>query len=531
MNMKMLHSLTPVLIFAAWQSPAFSQSCTGLCTQQQTCPSGGTTSVSGIVYAPNGTTPLPNVAVYVPNGGAAPSYGVQAFTAGVSCSQQTVLTGSPLTITWSAVDGTFTLNNVPVGSNIPLVIQAGKWRAKFSIPTVAACTTTALPASLTSLPSTHIGGDPANNIPLVAVVTGMDSTLECLLKRAGIQQSEFTDPATQGGAGRIRFYIGEGYPGVNIDSATPSATQLWSGATPDINQYDFVIFGCQGSPFNKTAAQQAVVINYANSGGRVITEHASDVWLMNPTPNTTPNPFGNAPWTPGGAAPTKTQTATIDYNTNPEGQLMAQWLQKISGGTVGQISLPYESNELTSSPAYSQMWLSLSNGTPMEFATAAPVGPVTGTITGCGRVQFNNYHVEPMSSLLATMTSLPTKPYSTFPKECPTTPMTPVETYALYSLFDMPTLYQQNVSFTSNAPATAANGASFTVAATVSIGVTFGVVPSVVFTSAGACTNSGATYTMTSGSGTCSVIANAPGDYFHLAAAPQVTQTVTATAQ
>jgi hypothetical protein len=49
----------------------------------------------------------------------------------------------------------------------------------------------------------------------------------------------------------------------------------------------------------------------------------------------------------------------------------------------------------------------------------------------------------------------------------------------------------------------------------------------VAFTSSGVCTNSGATYKMTSGTGTCSVIANQAGNS-NYAAAAQVTKTVTA---
>jgi hypothetical protein len=63
---------------------------------------------------------------------------------------------------------------------------------------------------------------------------------------------------------------------------------------------------------------------------------------------------------------------------------------------------------------------------------------------------------------------------------------------------------------------------SFTVAASVSSGLT------VAFTSSGSCTNSGTTYTMNSGTGTCSVIANQAGNG-NYSAAPAVTQTVTAT--
>jgi uncharacterized membrane protein YdcZ (DUF606 family) len=84
------------------------------------------------------------------------------------------------------------------------------------------------------------------------------------------------------------------------------------------------------------------------------------------------------------------------------------------------------------------------------------------------------------------------------------------------------TLVAQSITFTTNPPATAVLNTSFTVAAT---GGASG--NAVVFTSSGSCSNSGATYKMTSGTGTCSVIANqaANSDY---AAAPQITKSVTA---
>jgi len=80
----------------------------------------------------------------------------------------------------------------------------------------------------------------------------------------------------------------------------------------------------------------------------------------------------------------------------------------------------------------------------------------------------------------------------------------------------------QTITFTINAPTNAAYNSSFTVAAITSSG------SPVAFTSAGACGNSGATYTITSSTGTCSVFANQPGNT-NYSAAPQVTQSTAAT--
>ena len=81
----------------------------------------------------------------------------------------------------------------------------------------------------------------------------------------------------------------------------------------------------------------------------------------------------------------------------------------------------------------------------------------------------------------------------------------------------------QTITFTTRAPSSAAYNSTFTVAAT---GGASG--NAVAFTSSGVCTNSGATYTMTSSSGTCSVIANQAGNT-NYSAATQVTESVTAT--
>ena len=70
----------------------------------------------------------------------------------------------------------------------------------------------------------------------------------------------------------------------------------------------------------------------------------------------------------------------------------------------------------------------------------------------------------------------------------------------------------QSISFTTPAPATAVYNTSFTVAASSTSGL------AINYTSSGSCTNSGPTYTITSGTGTCKVTASQPGNSNYLAA-------------
>src|SRR4029077_6327130 len=78
----------------------------------------------------------------------------------------------------------------------------------------------------------------------------------------------------------------------------------------------------------------------------------------------------------------------------------------------------------------------------------------------------------------------------------------------------------QAITVTTHAPASAAFNSSFSVAANAQGGP-------VSFTSAGACSNTGGDFTMTSGSGTCSVRYDQAGNA-NYNAAPQVTESVTA---
>jgi hypothetical protein len=72
----------------------------------------------------------------------------------------------------------------------------------------------------------------------------------------------------------------------------------------------------------------------------------------------------------------------------------------------------------------------------------------------------------------------------------------------------------QTITFSMNAPTQAVYGTSFTVAASASSGLP------ITYGSSGSCSNSGPVYTMTSGTGTCTVTASQPGNNNYQAATP-----------
>jgi len=396
---------------------AFGQACTGLCLQQTTCSGNATTSITGTVYAPNGTDPLPNVTVYIPN---AP---VDAFTPGVSCPVVGAPpSGSPLVGTTTDVNGNFTLIDVPVGSNIPLVIISGRWRRQLVIPTTVSCQNTAMPASFAVMPQNQSQGD----IPKIAIATGSADSAECVLLKMGISQSEFTDPT---GSGRINIFGGGGAggTGVVIDSGTPSQASLMGNAST-LDQYDVLMLPCEGSAYLKPAQELANLVNFANAGGRVYSSHFSYSWMyQNPPFNTVAKWLGQTIDLPDGIA-----TVNTGFTA---GQTLSTWLQEVGATTTpGQMSISTLRQDQSGVNAPTQSWMALNDagaGNPvMQFVFDTPIAPAGQVINQCGRVLYNEYHVENASGT-GTGTG-------NFPSECTLSgAMTPQEKLLEYMLFEL----------------------------------------------------------------------------------------------
>jgi hypothetical protein len=398
--------------------------CTNLCTRRMTCPGGGDTTLSGTVFAPTPPKfgkpdPIYNALVYIPNGK------VEPFAPGVSCEMcGAPASGSPLVTALTGPDGKFTLKNVPVGANIPLVIQVGRWRRQVTIPNVNKCADNALDAELTRLPRNKKEGD----IPLTAISTGNADALECVLRKIGVDEAEFTQPS---GDGRIHLYISNG---AFIPPMSPPETTL-SGSLDTLKRYDIAFFECEGTPIQKPAADTRNLIDYSNAGGRLFLTHYRYTWLRTVAPFS-----GVATWdysdgrpTVGGKEPI---TGTIDQSF-PKGMAFAQWLQ-IVGATApmpGQISIASPRQDVQSVMAPARQWITSEVATVppphrvQHFTFNTPVG--TPEDKQCGRVLFSDFHVSDLGNV-----SLP------FPTECNDMPLTPQEKALEFMIFDLSSCVQ-----------------------------------------------------------------------------------------
>ncbi|HEU4734640.1 MAG TPA: hypothetical protein VFT22_42405 [Kofleriaceae bacterium] len=439
--------------------------CTGLCTQQMACTATTKTKITGTVTAPGhsdtatwGTPdPIYGALVYVPNGSAGPpGYGVTSFPSGVSCdSCNSLVSGSPLIGAITGVDGTFTITNAPCGTSIPLVIQLGRWRRQITIPSVACCATTTLTNTQTHLPRNHIGepGDVRSEIPLMAFSTGNVDTLHCVLRKIGIEDSEFSDPS---GTGRIRFYQDNG---ALISASTPAASSLY-GSASELAKYDMALFECVGSRDPKALADQNRIINYANAGGRVFATHFSYVWLTDNdgtnSTSTAPKPFfQTATWkvNQGNYASTIGVVDTTlqgDASTQARRTAFSNWLFGVGASTtLGQIPVNVARHDFdavstaaaTAAGTPAQQWLYTNttvdpagfNG-PLHYTFDTPVSyaPDPAPTTQCGRVLYSDFHVSD-----ARVGATKTKSSTWFPNECTNGKMSAQEKTLEFMLFDL----------------------------------------------------------------------------------------------
>ncbi len=403
---------------------------------QQACPGGAITTLTGKVFDPAGRVPLYNVDVYIPNGPLAD------FQDGPSCDSCTNrVSGNPVVHTVTDASGSFTLGDhnadVPAGSNIPLVFQIGKWRRQITIPSVQAC----MPTALTDPNQTRLPRDQTEgHIPKMALTTGQNDALECLLRKVGISDSEFT-PET--GTGRINFYAGGGGassydPSLNGGAAfTP--VHPWWDSLDNLKKYDIILHSCEGAygsfdtntqPMSdKSQAARQALQDFADMGGRVFASHWHVYWFEEGTPafksiatfnhrTGLPNPYD----------------AMIDQTT-PETQALSQWMVNVGGSTTpGVVTIRQNASSRTVDSVtggnVSQGWIYASSVTPPGVLYLSATTPIPDG--ACGRVVFSDLHVSAGGGM--SDTDIPAMP---FPTGCVTTDLSPQEKVLEFMLFDI----------------------------------------------------------------------------------------------
>jgi len=401
--------------------------CTNLCLKQVSCPNapdGGpvTTTISGTVYDPADQVPLYNVAVYVPNAALSP------ITHGATCdSCGATLSGDPLVATLTDSSGHFSLGNVPVTTNLPLVMQVGKWRRRINISSVNSCVDNPITdKTMTRLATKPQETSPDDDIPQIALTTGGADALECLPLKIGIDQGQFTNVA---GGGRVHIYQGQG--GSALASQTASATSFWadngaSGTEPLVD-YDMVMLGCEGNtyPNEKPSTALQAMQDYANSGGRVFGTHYHYYWIQS-----SPQPWPiTATWDHGNDPSNQTNWPVLIDQTFPKGVAFAQWMLANGGSTtLGTFDISQArhdvdaiDNQPTNNPV-STRWVYSNPNNPTQnnpalteyysfntpvYQNGAPDAAPDGGPAQCGKVVFSDLHVASGNN-----------PGGTFPQNC-----------------------------------------------------------------------------------------------------------------
>jgi hypothetical protein len=375
------------------------------------CNDGKGTTVSGRVLAPNGELPVPGAHVYVSSTTADPP------PAGAGCFRcASSLSGEPAALTTTDSEGRFQLLDVPAGETLQLVVQTGKWQRVATLAGVVACQDNPVAEADVRLPTKSSEG----NLPSIALVSGGEDTLECLLRKLGIDDSEF---GYAGSIERVQLYSAKG--GMTAlsspkegDGTLASATSLW-GSVENLSAFDLVILGSEASEnaADKPEAALAALHQYVSNGGRVLLQRFQSYFVK-------AGPAELSGLASFGALADLAEPFAADVDvTSPRGKSMADWLSVV-GATdqQGKLSLNEGQTRVESvqAPAV-RLLFGTAPATVQAFSVDLPHADGKAS---CGRL---------------TATDLLTAAGDTiadFPNGCSSTTLSPQEKALGYLLFD-----------------------------------------------------------------------------------------------
>jgi hypothetical protein len=422
----------------------------GACPGCQACPGGSKTTISGTVFDPGGRVPLYNAIVYIPRDAA----NLDPIPEGLSCDQCAgirIQAVQAAKLTDASGQFVLDLDFAPSTPTVPLVIQIGKWRRAINVPVVACRDNPITDSDLTRLPRNSREG----HLPQIALTTGHSDALECLLRRIGIDDTEFTTDAEPG---RVHMFVGcdggNGLPANQFSTQLggakfAEATTLWSDPGK-LGRYDMLIFSCEGSQCaDEKKRYVGNIKTYADSGGRLFLDHTHFSWLMNG-----PDPWPNTATFISSSSQDISSLATVDTSF-PKGSNFADWLVKTQASSaMGSIPIINGQVSVRSTTSYTQRWIfannpSNSDQNAIEYMTMNTPAQMMPDANQCGRVVYTGLHVTSSPDTVGTGTdaSVGTDLSHSdvpFPLGCVSRPLTPQEKALEFMLFDLASCVQSD---------------------------------------------------------------------------------------
>lgn len=318
---------------------------TGGPPQPEPCePADGVGMIEGTVTIPSGELPLPDVSVYVPDGPLDELDPVDPGASCVPCEEE--LSGDPLDDTTTDVEGIFVLDEVPVGEDIPLVVETGKWRRTTTVDEVEACETTYVDDDDTRLPSNRDEGE----MPQFAVTTGECDAVECLIRKIGIDDEEIT-PDDEDGA--VHLFTGRTSDDDEAEGPTYrfaddfndgeefTMAEDWWDDSDELLDYDIMLNSCECSPISKDDDAMHAFEEFTDAGGRAFLTHYHYTWLSDTPSSGSWDMEDVADWNfipgnPGGMDQTATGEINVDF---PKGLMLRDWMYETGTTPLGEFDI------------------------------------------------------------------------------------------------------------------------------------------------------------------------------------------------
>jgi hypothetical protein len=361
---------------------------------------GTPTTITGAVMAPNGVDPIANAFAYVPAS-------TGQFPAGVACD----LCGSPIdgaaAQAISAPDGSFSidLGNLAPTAQVPFTINKGRFRRQTMI-SITPCQENPIGAPHTVLPGK---AGPGDDIPKIAVATGVKDALDVVLTAMGLDQNVGYDCfENQSKTTTMPLSPCE----TRLAAQGSSATQLTDLLKNEsmLEQYNILFISCAYGKYSTIpAADQATIVanlqTWTGKGGRLFTTDRAYDYIAQAFPSNVTFMNGDATVDAANVGVGNVQTPAT-YTGKVNDPTLISWLTAVSALKNGQNTIP-----LT---GYLTQW-SVVQSVPMTTvdvvdATDAQVQSGTTMMTGvypqtvkfditppggtqaCGRAVFSSYH-------------------------------------------------------------------------------------------------------------------------------------------